>query len=167
MVAGMWWFFVLIIVSSYTANLAAFLTTENPIELFTDVESLVANSPQFGIRYGAKENGATYNFFKVCILFNYSNCLVYLKIILQESTIPIYNKIYEHMKDHPEDLVKENKDGVTLAESAIYAFFMESTSIEYETERRCNLTQYGKLLDNKGYGIAMRKGLVVSNRVSL
>ena len=26
MVAGMWWFFTLIMISSYTANLAAFLT---------------------------------------------------------------------------------------------------------------------------------------------
>ncbi|TRY77216.1 hypothetical protein TCAL_17031 [Tigriopus californicus] len=28
MVAGMWWFFTLIMISSYTANLAAFLTVE-------------------------------------------------------------------------------------------------------------------------------------------
>lgn len=36
-----------------------------------------------------------------------------------------------------------------------YAFLMESTSIEYITERNCNLTQIGNLLDSKGYGIAM------------
>lgn len=34
---------------------------------------------------------------------------------------------------------------------------MESTSIEYIIERNCDLTQIGKLLDEKGYGIAMRK----------
>jgi ionotropic glutamate receptor len=28
MVAGLWWFFTLIMISSYTANLAAFLTVE-------------------------------------------------------------------------------------------------------------------------------------------
>lgn len=39
-----------------------------------------------------------------------------------------------------------------------YAFFMESAVIEYITERYCNLTQVGGLLDNKGYGIATRKG---------
>lgn len=34
---------------------------------------------------------------------------------------------------------------------------MESTSIEYLTERECDVTQIGGQLDEKGYGIAMRK----------
>lgn len=36
-----------------------------------------------------------------------------------------------------------------------YAFFMESTSIEYMEERNCDVAQVGGLLDSKGYGIAM------------
>lgn len=63
--ASVWWFFILIMVSSYTANLAAFLATENPIELFTDISSLVENAPKYKIRYGAKAGGATETFFKV------------------------------------------------------------------------------------------------------
>ena len=38
-----------------------------------------------------------------------------------------------------------------------FAFFMESASIEYATERNCGLTQIGGLLDSKGFGIALRK----------
>lgn len=34
---------------------------------------------------------------------------------------------------------------------------MESSSIEYMIERNCEVTQVGGLLDDKGYGIAMRK----------
>lgn len=34
---------------------------------------------------------------------------------------------------------------------------MESTSIEYVIERKCELTQIGGMLDSKGYGIAMRQ----------
>lgn len=60
-------------------------------------------------------------------------------------------------KHHDEVMVKTNKDGVAKAESGKYAFFMESTSIEYETQRRCNLTSFGGRLDEKGYAIAMRK----------
>ena len=39
-----------------------------------------------------------------------------------------------------------------------FAYFMESSSIEYYVARRCQLTQVGGLLDNKGYGIGVAKG---------
>ena len=57
-------------------------------------------------------------------------------------------------------LVKSNEEGRKLVEKmdGKYAFFMESATIEYITERYCNLTQIGGLLDNKGYGIATKKG---------
>jgi hypothetical protein len=49
-------------VACYTANLAAFLTTENPNEEFTSVEEL---AQQTEIKYGAKKGGSTYFFFNV------------------------------------------------------------------------------------------------------
>lgn len=60
--ASTWWFFCIIVVSSYTANLAAFLTVETPVKLIKNVEDL-AN--QNVIKYGAKRDGATFNFFRV------------------------------------------------------------------------------------------------------
>jgi ionotropic glutamate receptor len=39
--------------------------------------------------------------------------------------------------------------------SGRYAFFMESLSIEYQTERHCQLVQVGPNLDTKSYGIAL------------
>lgn len=62
------------------------------------------------------------------------------------------------MQEHPEN-VKENEEGVKKAEdeNINFAFFMESTSIEYTVQRHCSLQQYGGNLDEKGYGIAMRK----------
>lgn len=65
--------------------------------------------------------------------------------------------IGEYMKGHPEDMVQDNDKGVERVEKGNYAFFMESTSIEYTIQRRCNLTSVGSRLDEKGYGIAMRK----------
>nr|CAI5834720.1 unnamed protein product [Callosobruchus analis] len=146
MVAGMWWFFCLIIVASYTANLAAFLATENPVELITDLQSLYENKHQ--IKYGAKEGGATLRFFTTA----------------EEGTL--FRKVGQHMIDHPEN-VKENDEGVLRAVNEKYAFFMESTSIEYAVQRHCTLKQYGGLLDEKGYGIAMRKESFYRKRLSL
>ena len=39
-VGGIWWFFTLIIISSYTANLAAFLTVDKMITPIENAEDL-------------------------------------------------------------------------------------------------------------------------------
>lgn len=64
LVGGVWWFFTLIIISSYTANLAAFLTVEKFDISITNVEQL-AN--QTKVAYGVFKGGSTMNFFKVII----------------------------------------------------------------------------------------------------
>lgn len=65
-VACIWWFFTLIMISSYTANLAAFLTVErmvSPIESVDDLEG------QTTIKYGLLYSGSTRAFFEVSINF--------------------------------------------------------------------------------------------------
>lgn len=63
------------------------------------------------------------------------------------------------MMDHADEVLMEtNEEGVWKVQQENYAYLMESTSIEYIQQRKCNVTQVGGLLDSKGYGIAMRKG---------
>lgn len=62
MVGSAWWFFSLIIISSYTANLAAFLTVENVVPPIKDVNGLAA---QDDIKYGTLDAGTTRAFFEV------------------------------------------------------------------------------------------------------
>lgn len=67
-VGGVWWFFTLIIISSYTANLAAFLTVERMVSPIESAEDL---AKQTEIAYGTLEAGSTKEFFRVrpsCIL---------------------------------------------------------------------------------------------------
>ena len=63
MVAGVWWFFTLIIISSYTANLAAFLTIEKMVSPIQGAEDL---AKQTDIKYGTLGSGSTKAFFEVC-----------------------------------------------------------------------------------------------------
>lgn len=51
--------------------------------------------------------------------------------------------------------VKKGKGG--------YAYLMESTSIEYTTERNCELTQIGGMLDSKGKWKFKHQPLVQAN----
>ncbi|KAJ8957096.1 hypothetical protein NQ318_007311, partial [Aromia moschata] len=64
-VGGIWWFFTLIIISSYTANLAAFLTVERMI---TPIESAQDLAEQTEISYGTLEGGSTMTFFRVQLI---------------------------------------------------------------------------------------------------
>lgn len=66
--------------------------------------------------------------------------------------------MYEVMKNNKDLLVKENKDGLRKAQTENYAYLMESTSLQYYTERFCNVTQVGDLIDDRNYAIGMRKG---------
>lgn len=58
----MWWFFALIMLASYTANLAAFLTMERMDVSIGSAEDLAKQSK---IKYGAVLGGSTMQFFKV------------------------------------------------------------------------------------------------------
>ena len=60
----------------------------------------------------------------------------------------------------PSVFMKGNTDGIEAVKkgNGLYAFLMESTTIEYVVERECDTTQIGGLLDSKGYGIALPPG---------
>nr|QHN69171.1 ionotropic receptor 2 [Sirex noctilio] len=145
MLAGIYWFFCLIIVSSYTANLAAFLTVENINAPIKNAEDL-AN--QDTIKYGAKRDGSTIAFFR-------------------DSNHTTYQKMYEYMMNNEKEvLTSTNEEGLAKVIAEDYAFLMESSSVDYITERECDVTQINGQLDAKGYGIAMKKHAPYRNALS-
>lgn len=72
----------------------------------------------------------------------------------QKSKISTYEKMWAFMSSRKNTaLVKNNREGITRVLTTDYAMLMESTSIEYISQRNCNLTQIGGLIDSKGYGV--------------
>jgi hypothetical protein len=61
-VGSVWWFFTLILISSYTANLAAFLTVERMVAPINSPEDLAS---QTEVEYGTLYHGSTWDFFRV------------------------------------------------------------------------------------------------------
>ena len=61
-VVASWWMFVVLVVSCYTANLAAFLTVTNIGTTINTVEELMAQSQ---VQYGLVENQAAHQLLKV------------------------------------------------------------------------------------------------------
>ncbi|KAH8269816.1 hypothetical protein KR018_012143, partial [Drosophila ironensis] len=145
-VGGCWFFFCLIIISSYTANLAAFLTVERMI---SPIESASDLAEQTEISYGTLEGGSTMTFFR-------------------DSKIGIYQKMWRYMENRKATVfVKTYEHGIKRVMDGNYAFLMESTMLDYAVQRDCNLTQIGGLLDSKGYGIATPKGSPWRDKISL
>lgn len=60
--AAVWWFFTIILISSYTANLAAFLTVERMVAPIKSPEDLAM---QTDVQYGTLLHGTTWDFFQV------------------------------------------------------------------------------------------------------
>ena len=77
--------------------------------------------------------------------------------------------MWAFMDGDKNNFVTSNKLGKERVhkENGKYAFLMESTSVEYITERECELTQIGGLLDSKGYGIALRPSKNKLSKVEL
>ncbi|XP_028984146.1 glutamate receptor ionotropic, kainate 5 isoform X1 [Betta splendens] len=145
-VSGVWWAFTLIIISSYTANLAAFLTVqrmEAPIESPDDL------ADQTNIEYGTIHGGSTMTFF-------------------MNSRYQTYQRMWNYMNSkQPSVFVKSTEEGIARVVNSKYAFLMESTMNEYHRGLNCNLTQIGGLLDTKGYGIGMPLGSPFRDEITL
>lgn len=154
-------------VACYTANLAAFLTTENPSEEFANIDEL---AQQTEIKYGAKKDGTTLKFFNVRC-YPCSDLLkvapLFINLLsssplrnVQVSSENLHKQMFNYMMVNAKEVLTNSPtEGVKRAVEEKYAFLMESSQIEYETERECSLTQIGKPIDDKGYAIAMKKGL--------
>ncbi|XP_040020789.2 glutamate receptor ionotropic, kainate 5 isoform X1 [Gasterosteus aculeatus] len=145
-VSGVWWAFTLIIISSYTANLAAFLTVQRmevPIESPDDL------ADQTNIEYGTIHGGSTMTFF-------------------MNSRYQTYQRMWNYMNSkQPSVFVKSTEEGIARVVNSKYAFLMESTMNEYYRGLNCNLTKIGGLLDTKGYGIGMPLGSPFRDEITL
>ncbi|XP_014780672.1 glutamate receptor 2 isoform X2 [Octopus bimaculoides] len=130
-----WWFFTLIIISSYTANLAAFLTIERLLPPINSAKDLVE---QKKIQYGTIKSGSTEEFF-------------------QRSQVSIYRRIWDVMSQDTTVFVSNTSKAVERVRNSkgTYAFFLESVMNDYFNQRKpCNTMKVGENLDSKGYGVA-------------
>ena len=190
----MWWFFTLIMMSSYTANLAgqcqpfpciapllfsspAFLTANKMSSPVNGAEDL---SKQTKIKYGTYCCGSTNAFFQV--LFGAQFVLEYLSGF-DHPYLPEDECLYgEHQAERVH--IRECRwdrpgaqGGRTLRllhggsshrvpRSGLHEIFSSGTVLDIYIQRKCDLKQLGGLLDSKGYAIAMPKNSPYSATIS-
>ena len=140
-----WWFFSLIIISIYTANLAAFLTITNahiPISSAADL------ADQNEYDYGTVDGQQIQSFF-------------------EHTNIPHYEKMRAYLALNPSSLVRRVEDGFRRVLKEKYAFIWDSPRVRHETAKDCNLMEIGVPFDLKGYGIATQKHSKYSEPLSM
>ncbi|VDL76580.1 unnamed protein product [Nippostrongylus brasiliensis] len=178
LVVASWWLFGFIIIASYTANLAAFLTVsrlEQPISSLDDL------AKQFKIEYAPMKGSSSENYFRrmaeieerfyTSVIFAYicsphqqfenyigdfplsmhPNNGCFLNRYIQESTLP--SNIDEAI-----ERVLHSKNG--------FAYIGDATAIKYACLRNCQLQQVGPEFSRKPYAIAVRSGDALKDEIS-
>ncbi|XP_064608487.1 glutamate receptor 2-like [Liolophura sinensis] len=141
-----WWFFALILISSYTANLAAFLTVK---KINTPIKSVTDLAQQTKIDYGTVKDSGVMSFFK-------------------NTNVEHFAKMWAKMSEvDPDSMVSSTAEGYAKVRRGNYAFFWDSTVNRHRTTIDCEYTEIGPPFDAKGFGIGVPPGATYREELSM
>uniref|UniRef100_A0A1A9W8M4 Ionotropic glutamate receptor C-terminal domain-containing protein n=1 Tax=Glossina brevipalpis TaxID=37001 RepID=A0A1A9W8M4_9MUSC len=163
-----YWLFVVLMLATFTANLAAFLTVER---MQTPVQSLDQLARQSRINYTVVEGSDTHQYFINMKFAEDTLYRMWKELALNASRnfhkfrvwdYPIKEQ-YGHilLSINSSMPVKNAEHGfrkVNERESADFAFIHDSAEIKYEITRNCNLTEVGEVFAEQPYAVAIQQG---------
>lgn len=145
LLASTFWFFILILISTYTANLAAFFTIKRTANTINSLEAL-ANQDK--IKYGVMKGGSVMTFF-------------------ENSEDSLYRKMFSHMREY-KTFVDGTRAGVERARNEQYAYITEYPYLEYYNQQKpCNTRLLKNLIQTKSYGIGLQRNSPYTNRITV
>lgn len=167
-VVATYWLFVVLILATFTANLASFLTVER---MNTPVSSLEQLGKQSRINYTVVEGSETHKYF---INMKFAEDFLY-DTWKNASLASTWDQEKYRVWDYPiqeqyglmlrainsSGPVRDAKEGfknVIDHLNADYAFIHDSQEIRYEMARNCELTEIGEVFGKRPYGLAIQQG---------
>ncbi|TMS03609.1 Glutamate receptor ionotropic, delta-2, partial [Larimichthys crocea] len=146
MMMGVWWMFALIVISSYTANLAAFLTITR---IENSIQSLQDLSKQTELPYGTVLDSAVYD-------------QVRSKAMNPFERDPMYSQMWRMINrtGGGDNNVEESKEGIRKVKYGRFGFVWDAAVLEYvaNNDEDCSFYTVSSNAPDRGYGIAMQHG---------
>ncbi|XP_061727954.1 glutamate [NMDA] receptor subunit 1 isoform X2 [Cydia pomonella] len=144
-VLGMVWAgFAMIIVASYTANLAAFLVLERPKTKLTGINDARLRNTMENL---------------TCATVKGSGVDMYFRRQVELSNM--YRTMEANNYDNAEQAIQDVKNGKLMA------FIWDSSRLEFEAAQDCELVTAGELFGRSGYGVGLQKGSPWADKVTL
>uniref|UniRef100_A0A2H4ZBE5 Glutamate [NMDA] receptor subunit 1 n=1 Tax=Anoplophora chinensis TaxID=217632 RepID=A0A2H4ZBE5_ANOCN len=144
-VLGMVWAgFAMIIVASYTANLAAFLVLERPKTKLTGINDARLRNTMENLTCATVKGSAVDMYFR-----------------RQVELSNMYRTMEANNYDTAESAINDVKHGKLMA------FIWDSSRLEFEAAQDCELVTAGELFGRSGYGIGLQKGSPWADDVTL
>nr|CAD7404939.1 unnamed protein product [Timema cristinae] len=180
-----YWLFVVLMLATFTANLAAFLTVErmkvrrDARLLSSPVASLEQLARQSRINYTVVKDSDTHEYFKNMknaeeVLYN-----VWKDITLNSSSDQSKYRVWDYpIKEqygHILQAITQTGPVETPAigfqkviddEEGKFAFIHDAAQIRYEVSRNCNLTEVGEMFAEQPYAIAVQQGSHLQEEIS-
>ncbi|XP_076048968.1 glutamate [NMDA] receptor subunit 1-like isoform X2 [Oratosquilla oratoria] len=144
-VLGMVWAgFAMIIVASYTANLAAFLVLDRPQTSLTGINDARLRNPMENFTYATVRGSSVDMYFR-----------------RQVELSNMYRTMEGNNYATAEQAITAVKEG------KLKAFIWDSSRLEYEAAQDCELVTAGELFGRSGYGIGLKKNSPWADKVTL
>uniref|UniRef100_A0A8C7XXU3 Glutamate receptor n=1 Tax=Oryzias sinensis TaxID=183150 RepID=A0A8C7XXU3_9TELE len=146
MMMGIWWMFALIVISSYTANLAAFLTITR---IENSIQSLQDLSKQTELPYGTVLDSAIYD-------------QVRYKAMNPFERDAMYSQMWRMINrtGAGDNSVEDSKEGIRKVKYGRFGFIWDAAVLEYvaNNDEDCSFYTVSNSASDRGYGIAMQHG---------
>ncbi|XP_043231304.1 ionotropic receptor 25a-like [Amphibalanus amphitrite] len=171
-----YWLFVVLMLATFTANLAAFLTVER---MQTTVKSLEELARQSRIQYTVVSNSSILEYFRNMATAEEELFRVWKEMTLNSTTDQAKYRVWDYpiKEQYTHILNVIQKTGMVTKDSegfqkvlenkkGEYAFIHDASIVRYEVYRNCNLTQVGEPFAEQPYAIAVQQGSHLQDEIS-
>ncbi|KAK7119674.1 hypothetical protein R3I94_021488 [Phoxinus phoxinus] len=142
---NLWAIFCLLVLSSYTANLAAVMVGEKTFEELSGIHDAKLHHPSQGFRFGTVRESSAEDYMKKS-----------------------FPEMHEYMRKFNEPTTPEGVDTLKTDPPQLDAFIMDKALLDYEVsiDADCKLLTVGKPFAIEGYGIGLPQNSPLTSNIS-